>query len=98
MNMKFLSPPAAGNDAAAQQGGTAADIPAEPGGSIGRACCCPARPAMRVIMPSGPLRPHSTEFLLCGHHYRVSLTALAAAGAVARELPGTPQDIASWIG
>ena len=40
---------------------------------------------------------HSTELMLCGHHYRVSRAALAAAGAV-RELPGTPQDIASWIG
>jgi len=97
MNARFLHPSAAGNAAAAPPGGVAAKNTAEPGGAAGRACCCPARPAVRVIMPSGPARPHSTELLLCGHHYRVSRAALAAARAVVRELPGTPQDIASWI-
>lgn len=33
-----------------------------------------------------------------GHHYRVSRAALTAAKAVVRELPGTPEDIAAWIG
>ena len=27
-------------------------------------------------------RPHSVDLLLCGHHYRMSCAALAAAGAV----------------
>jgi hypothetical protein len=47
-----------------------------------RACCCPARPVVRVLMPPTPARPHPVDLLLCGHHYRVSRAALAAAGAV----------------
>ena len=46
------------------------------------ACCCSAKPAVVVIMPPSPGRDHATELLLCGHHYRVSSKALAAAGAV----------------
>jgi hypothetical protein len=52
-----------------------------------RACCCPARPVVRVIMPPAAGRRHSVDLLLCGHHYRVSSQALAAAGAAVRELP-----------
>lgn len=70
----------------------------EPAGAAGSACCCPARPAVRVIMPGCPARPHTTELRLCGHHYRVSRAALTAAKAIVRELPGTPEDIAAWIG
>jgi len=47
-----------------------------------RACCCPARPVVRVLIPPAPARPHSADLLLCGHHYRASGAALAAAGAV----------------
>ena len=46
-----------------------------------RACCCPARPVVTVIMPSAPGRPHPVDLLLCGHHLRVSREALKAAGA-----------------
>ena len=46
------------------------------------ACCCPARPVVRVRIPPAPGRPHSVDLLLCGHHYRTSRAALAAAGAV----------------
>jgi hypothetical protein len=53
-----------------------------------RACCCPAQPVVRVIMPPAPGRPHSVDLLLCGHHYRVSRQALAAAGARVENLPG----------
>ena len=53
-----------------------------------RACCCPAHPVVRVIMPPTAERPHSVELLLCGHHYRVSRQALAAAGARIENLPG----------
>ena len=53
-----------------------------------RACCCPARAMVRVIMPPSPARPHETELLLCGHHSRVSRQALATAGARLRDLPG----------
>jgi len=47
-----------------------------------RACCCPARPVVRVLIPPVPARPHSVDLLLCGHHYQASCAALAAAGAV----------------
>jgi len=32
-------------------------------------------------MPAAPGRPHPVDLLLCGHHFRVSQAALAAAGA-----------------
>jgi hypothetical protein len=52
-------------------------------GALGmRACCCPARPVVRVLIPPTAARPHSAALLLCGHHYRMSCGALAAAGAV----------------
>jgi hypothetical protein len=44
-----------------------------------RACCCPARPVVTVIMPPAPGRPHPVDLLLCGHHFRISQAALAAA-------------------
>ena len=46
-----------------------------------RADCGPALPVVRVIMPPTPDRPHETDLLLCGHHYRVSRQALAQAHA-----------------
>ena len=54
----------------------------------GPACCCPATPVVRVVMPPTQARPHSTDLLLCGHHYRVSRQKLAALGATVRKLPG----------
>jgi hypothetical protein len=51
-----------------------------------RACCCPSQPAVLVIMPPTADRPHETDLLLCGHHYRASCDALAAAGAVVLDL------------
>lgn len=54
-----------------------------------RSCCCPARPVVKVIMPPGGAdRAHSVDLWLCGHHYRASLTALAAAGATVEDLTG----------
>jgi len=53
-----------------------------------RACCCPARPVIRVLMPATPSRPYRVDLLLCGHHYRLAQWALAAAGGVAQILPG----------
>ena len=47
----------------------------------GRACCCPAKPVVVAVMPAAPGRGHATDLLLCGHHYRASRAALAAAGA-----------------
>lgn len=54
--------------------------------ALGPACCCPANPVVRAVMPATGARPHETELLLCGHHYRVSRQALAAAGATVTEL------------
>jgi len=55
-----------------------------------RACCCPAHPVVRVIMPPTPERRHPVDLLLCGHHYRVSRQALTAARARVEILPGRP--------
>jgi hypothetical protein len=73
-------------------------LAAESAALADRACCCAAKAAVRVTMPRSLSRRHSTELLLCGHHYRVSRKALSAVGAVVRELPGTPPDVSSWIG
>lgn len=62
------------------------------------ACCCSAKAAVRVIMPPRPGRPRETDLLLCGHHYRASRQALAAANATVHPLPGMPEDVAAWIG
>ena len=53
-----------------------------------RSCCCPARPAVRVLMPPTAERPHPVDLLLCGHHYLTSRAALAAANAVAIDKAG----------
>jgi len=50
-----------------------------------------------VIMPPTAARPHETELLLCGHHYRIARQALPAAHAAVYELPWTPRDTAAWI-
>jgi hypothetical protein len=91
MNARFR-PPSAGQvqgaaglfDAAAQRGSAASPS--------GEACCCVARAVVRVVMPPTAARPHETELLLCGHHYRVSRAALAAAHATVSELPGSADD------
>ena len=53
-----------------------------------QACCCPARPVVMVILPATSTSPFPADLLLCGHHFRLSQWTLAAAGAVARVLPG----------
>lgn len=47
----------------------------------GHACCCPAQPTVIAVLPPAPGRPHATELLLCGHHYRADHAALTAANA-----------------
>ena len=32
-----------------------------------RACCCPARPMVTVMMPPTASRPYPMDLLLCGH-------------------------------
>ena len=65
--------------------------------SLDRACCCVARAVVRVVMPQTSGRPHETELLLCGHHYRVSRDALVAVRARVEELPGTAADATAWF-
>jgi hypothetical protein len=48
-------------------------------------------------MPPAPGRTRETELLLCGHHYRVSQAALAAAAARVEELPGSRGDAGTWF-
>ena len=43
-----------------------------------KACCCPSRPMVRVLMPATPNRPYRVDLLLCGHHFRLSQWTLAA--------------------
>ena len=96
MNARHLHPSARKNNAAVQRDhGTPASSAASPADLPGRACCCPAKAVVRVIMP--PPGPSETDLLLCGHHYLVSRRALAATGASVRELPGTSPDVALWV-
>jgi hypothetical protein len=68
-------------------------IPRQPDQSvIGPACCCPAMPVVRVVVPPTAARPHPTDLLLCGHHYRVSRQKLAVLNATVQKLPGIPGD------
>ena len=95
MNARFRPSSARNCGAAAQHvPGEAAVSPAV---LAGRACCCTARAAVQITMPPTAARPHETDLLLCGHHYRVSRPALEAAHAAVRELAGTPDDVAAWI-
>jgi hypothetical protein len=49
-----------------------------------------------AFIPASPGRPHQTDLLLCGHHYRASRQALAAAGATVVDLDGTPVTGSHW--
>jgi hypothetical protein len=93
MNAKFRPQAPAGLlDVAAHAG------PVDQGPSSGdRACCCVARSVVRVVMPPAEGRPHQTELLLCGHHYRVSRAALAAAHARVEELGGSEVTPQTWF-
>lgn len=96
MNASFPHPSATNTDGSATRppldDALRADEP-----SADQACCCPAKAMVRVVMPPTSARPHETDLLLCGHHYRVSRQALAAARAQVTELPGTPDDTVAWI-
>jgi len=97
--MKPRFPYAGAGESAPESGVT---VRREPGlltsaGREDRACCCPARPVVRAVMPPAPGRPHSVDLLLCGHHYRVSRQALAAAGARIVALSGSVDDAAAAL-
>jgi hypothetical protein len=98
MNARFPHPSARKDASAAGHAPGGATIArGVPAGLAELACCCPARPVVRVVMPPVPARPHETELLLCGHHYRVSRQALAAAHAAVCEMPGTPADTTALL-
>jgi hypothetical protein len=59
-------------------------------------CCCLARPVVIAVMSPAEGRPHPTELLLCGHHYRASRRALAAARARVLDFDGAPVAGAEW--
>ena len=61
----------------------------EPLPTLRPACCCCAKPVVTVVMPVTDPEREPTDLLLCGHHFRVSLAALAAAGAVVFDAGGT---------
>jgi hypothetical protein len=87
MNARYLPPERQGSGT---PGGLHDDAmsPAPAPVPASRACCCPARAVVLVVLPPVTGRPHETDLLLCGHHYRLSRRALAAAHAIVRELPG----------
>lgn len=49
-----------------------------------------------VLMPATKERPHQTDLMLCGHHYRLSRQRLAAAGAQVLDLEGAPVTGDGW--
>lgn len=61
-----------------------------------RACCCSAKPAVVAVMPATTQRPHATDLLLCGHHYRICRERLAESGATNLSLGGTPVGDNAW--
>lgn len=87
--------PPAGKPSEAPAGPGAPRAGAAPG--PGRACCCVANPVVRVIIPATAGRPHDTDLLLCGHHYRVSRQVLTAADAQVEELDGSAGEQAAWF-
>jgi hypothetical protein len=48
-------------------------------------------------MPASPSRSDPVDLLLCGHHYRVSQAAIAAAHGTVAELPGRSADVAAAL-
>jgi hypothetical protein len=96
MNAKSLHTSARNDDGAAALFDAASRQVVLPG-PADRSCCCVATAVVRVVMPPTPARPHETELLLCGHHYRVSRQALAATHASVVELPGVPAATTAWI-
>jgi len=96
MNAIFRQSPAGRAEGAA--GLVDATAPHGPAaGLTDQACCCVARAVVRVIMPPTADRPHETELLMCGHHYRASRPALSAAHASVHELAGNFADPSAWF-
>jgi hypothetical protein len=62
-----------------------------------RACCCSAEPAVIVMLPPTDRRPHATDLLFCGHHFRQSRAGLLAQGATFLDLDGYPLAAEGWL-
>ena len=86
--------PASGQDGPQQSATVNVDLRAAR--RAGRSCCCSAWPVVIAVMPPASGRPHQTDLLLCGHHYRVSRRALAAAGAMVVDMAGSPVTGSTW--
>jgi hypothetical protein len=84
MNARFWSKGRVGGQPSLMHDDT---MTSEATAQLGQACCCPARPVVRVMIPPNEKCPRWTDLLLCGHHYRVSLQALLDVQAVITELP-----------
>jgi hypothetical protein len=93
MNAIFRQSPAGRTEDAAGLADTTAPH-GPPASPTDQACCCVARAVVRVVMPPTAGRPHETELLLCGHHYRTSRAALSAAHATVHELAGNFAEVA----
>jgi len=94
MNARFLNRPSR-NDFASPQPLDDAIAPHQ--ATADQACCCSARAMVQVVMPPSPARPHRTDLLLCGHHYRAARRALASAAAAVHGLPWISDSTAAWI-
>lgn len=86
--------PASGQDGPQQP--ATVDVDLRAARRAGRSCCCSARPVVIAVMPPAAGRPHQTDLLLCGHHYRISRRTLAAAGAVVVDMAGSPVTGSTW--
>jgi hypothetical protein len=98
MNARSMHPSAQNASPAGQRSAGEAIAPRPAPAGADRACCCPAKAVVEVIMPATEARPYETGLLLCGHHYRASRRARTEARAVVIELPGTDPGTAAWIG
>jgi hypothetical protein len=105
MSVNFSHPSIAGRGTAATAPSAGPDRPKPPGAQLvdlpaarqaERSCCCSAKPMVIAVMAPAPGRPHQAGLLLCGHHYRASRQALAAAGATVVDIDGMPVTGNHW--
>ena len=105
MSVNFPHPSGARPDTAAAaahsrpaspQRRSAPDVDLSAARRAGRSCCCSAKPLIIAFIPPAPGQPHQTDLLLCGHHYRASQQALAAAVATVVDLNGMPITGSHW--
>lgn len=68
--------------------------------TAGRACCCSAKPAVVAVVTvkdrAAPDKLLISDLLLCGHHYRLSRSVLAAMGATVIDAHGAMVTTNAW--